>query len=269
MKINKAIHHLLLGITAAFFFAPSLSASNSENTFPALMSVFIGTLLIYRLSVWVPILSFKNPYLMFETNPTIYEFLFYFVLILFCYLLLKIKTIILFSSWGILSIAYFTNIKIGSFEFKGLRSVPIVKTIHLALLWTIIGFLFQLNELGCNLALVKIVFIRFLMIFLICLGVDLRDIQKDLQAKTTTLATLIGFKNLKAIMLLLNLSLIVFLSLNFIDNKIELLIATILMLCTLYLKAHSKSATFTILMDGTLFLYSLLILISDFTKNLT
>lgn len=269
MKYSRSFHHLLLAITALFFFIPTTHFLNGNNIAALLATVLIGTFFIYRLSVWVPILNFKNPYVEFETNPPIYEFVLYCVSILCCYLLLNITTIIQFCSWGFFSIAYFTNIKIGSFQFKGLRSIPILKTIHLALLWSIIGFLLELNELSFNLAFIKIISIRFLIIFLICLGVDLRDIQKDFQAKTTTLATLIGFKNLKAIMLLLNLSLIVFLSLNFIDNKIELLIATILLLCILYLKSQSKSATFTILLDGTLFLYSFLILISDLTKNLT
>jgi hypothetical protein len=266
---RKTLHHFVLAITALFFFIPSTHFLDGNNITALLAAVLIGTFFIYRLSVWVPIMNFKNPYLEFENTPAVYEFVFYSVSILCCYLLLNITTILLFSGWGLLSISYFTNIKIGAFQFKGLRSIPILKTIHLALLWTIIGFLFELNELSFNLPLIKVISIRFFIIFLICLGVDLRDIQKDLNAKTVTLATLIGFKNMKAIMLILNLTLIVFLSSNFLENKIEMLIAIILLLCTLYLKPHSKSATFTILLDGTLFLYSFLILIFDFTKNLT
>jgi hypothetical protein len=214
MLIGRSFHHLTLAVTALFFFLSSTAFSYSSESVALSLAVFVGTLFIYRLSVWVPVLSWSRRFINFYFNPSVLELSSFLLILLSIIYFLKIAEIVVLISWGLFSTCYFLNIKLGTFHFKGLRSIPLIKTIHLSLLWTIMGFIFKLPELTSNYSLMCDFTIRFVIIFLICLGVDLRDITKDEKSATRTLATLLGFYKLKQLMLITNLALICFLILN-------------------------------------------------------
>ncbi|MFM7016728.1 MAG: hypothetical protein ACKOX3_10420 [Bacteroidota bacterium] len=266
MKHSKTFHQFILALTALFFFLPNLVEIKNINV-PALgFVVFIGTFFIYRLSVWIPVISNRTPFFSFIESPFFLEPLSYVFIILIGYSLLSLNVILLLSAWGLLSIAYFTNVQIDNTRFQGLRSIPLIKTLLLSFMWTIIGFILQLNKLNYHDSFFFTISIRFIIIFLICLGVDLRDITKDQQAKTTTLATYFGFKKVKSFMLICSILLILLLSINKHASSLDLIISTGLFLIILQLKINQSKQTFTLLLDGTLFLYSLLNLIASYAR---
>jgi hypothetical protein len=263
--LTRSFHHLALAVTALLFFLASINISLSAKTLALSLAVFTGTFFIYRLSVWVPVLSWSLRLIDFNSKPNTIELVTLPLIILSTFYFLNFRETTLLIYWGLFSTCYFLNIKLGAFHFKGLRSVPLIKTIHLSLLWTIIGFIFK-QEIATNSVHISEFIIRFVILFIICLGVDLRDITKDKKSATRTLATLLGFYKLKQLMLITNLALICFLILNAPDLTLELLIASMLFIGISYLKINSKPITFTILMDGTLMLYSFLAFMTQLTR---
>ena len=270
MVNRRLLHHLVLAVTALFFFLSSNKLSLSQEFIALAIAVFIGTLFIYRLSVWVPILSSSSPFIHFYCKPLKLEIAAFFILLVSTFYFLSLYEIILLVCWGLFSTFYFLNIKLGAFHFKGLRSIPLIKTIHLALLWTIIGFIFALPQVAISKVLIFDFSIRFLILFLICLGVDLRDIAKDQETtkdfKIVTLATLFGFHKLKQLMLFVNLTLICLIMLFSPNSMLEVFIASLLFIELILLKINSRTNTFTILMDGTLLLYSFLAFMIQLTN---
>ena len=229
-------------------------------------AVFVGTLFIYQLSVWVPVISNKTPFFRFYEAPNKTEFSLYLIIILSCCYYLSLESIVLFGGWGFISVLYFTNLNIGTFELKGLRSIPLIKTLLLAFMWTVIGYIFFLkNGFTSSTQLMNFI-IRFIIIFLICLGVDLRDIEKDTVAGTTTLATYLGFNKLKTMMLLANIILLLFLFNNTSANQIDLFISGMLFFILIRIKINQRQKTFTLLLDGTLFIYSFLNFIASYNR---
>jgi len=263
MLIGRSFHHLTLAVTALFFFLSSITLSYSSQSIALSLAVFVGTLFIYRLSVWVPVLSWSRRFIDFYFKPSVIELSSFLLVLLSTFYFLKISEIVVLISWGLFSTCYFLNIKLDEFHFKGLRSIPLIKTIHLSLLWTIMGFIFKLPELTSNYSLMCDFIIRFVIIFLICLGVDLRDIAKDEQSSTTTLATHFGFSKLKQLMIFFNSVLICLLLLFPSYSTIELFIASLLLIEIIILKINSRPNTFTLLMDGTLMCYSFLVFIAQ------
>jgi hypothetical protein len=265
MLLGKSLHHLALAVTALFFFLASINLSLSSNTLALSVAVFTGTFFIYRLSVWVPVLSWSRRFIDFYSRPNAIELATYLIIILSTFYFLNFRETTMLISWGLFSTCYFLNIKLGAFHFKGLRSIPLIKTIHLSLLWTIIGFVFKQEMAGNSVQIFEFI-IRFFILFIICIGVDLRDITKDEKSDTRTLATLLGFYKLKQLMLITNLALICFLILIASDLTLELLIALMLIIGIFILKINNKPITFTILMDGTLLLYSFLAFMVQLTR---
>jgi 1,4-dihydroxy-2-naphthoate octaprenyltransferase len=266
MYNGRSFHHLTLAVTALLFFLSSITLLFSTELIALSLAVFVGTFFIYRLSVWVPVISNKIPLLSFYEKPNKSEFIIYIILILSCCYCLSMDVIILFGGWGFISALYFTNFKFGRIELKGLRSIPLIKTVLLAFMWTIIGNIFSLkNGVLTNTHLINFI-IRFTIIFLICLGVDLRDIEKDNRAGTTTLATYLGFKTLKTLMLVANTILLIFLFNYSSANQIDLFISGMLFFILLRIKINQSRQTFTLLLDGTLFIYSFLNFIASYIR---
>lgn len=265
MLKGKSVHHLSLSVTALLFFLASINLSLTTKTIALSVAIFTGTFFIYRLSVWVPVISWSRRFIDFYSKPNAIELTTFLIIILSTFCFLNFNEITMLISWGLFSTCYFLNVKLGKFNFKGLRSIPLIKTMHLSLLWTIIGFLFK-EEIASNGVVVSEFIIRFSILFIICLGVDLRDITKDEKSNTKTLATLLGFYKVKQLMLITTLSLICFLILNSPDLTFELLTALILFIGISYLKINSNPNTFTILMDGALMLYSFFAFIAQLTR---
>jgi len=263
---GRSFHHLTLAVTALLFFLSSINLPYSSEIIALSLAVFVGTLFIYRLSVWVPVISNKIPLFSFYEKPNKSKFIIYAILILSCCYYLSLETIILFGGWGFVSVLYFTNFKIGTFELKGLRSIPLIKTLLLAFMWTVIGYIFSMKSgFAYSTQLINFI-IRFTIIFLICLGVDLRDIEKDNRAGTTTLATYLGFNKLKTMMLLANVILLLFLFNTTSANQIDLFISGMLFFILLRIKINQRQQTFTLLLDGTLFIYSFLNFIASYIR---
>jgi hypothetical protein len=268
MLKGKLLHHFALAVTALFFFLSSVNFPFTKHILALSLAVLIGTFFIYRLSVWIPVIS-TSPSIYFYNKPNNLELVIYLITLplLFCFL--QLEEVVLLSGWGLFSTCYFLNIKSEKIDFRGLRSIPFIKTFHLSLLWTIIGYIFKIqNELFSNTIIYEFT-IRFIIIFLICLGVDLRDITKDQEAEhghsIVTLATYLGFQKLKQLMLIINLLLICYLALYFPYLTIEILIASLLFFGTLLLKINSTPSAFTSIMDGLLMLYAFLIFMMQLT----
>lgn len=264
MLKGKSFHHLTLAVTALFFFLSSLNFPFRPETIASSVAVFMGTLFIYRLSTWVPVISSRPPFLNYINPPDKLTFSLFLLLCGIPCFYLSSDIIIKLILWAALSISYFTNVNFNKYHFRGLRSIPVVKTVLLAFMWTIIGFLFKLQQLLIDDNIQAAFVIRFLLIFIICLGVDLRDIEKDKEAHTTTIATLLGFQSLKIALLILT-SIIVIYEIIIGSFTVDLLISTLLLIILSRLKINSSTRSFTILMDGTLMLYSFLVLMIQLT----
>lgn len=228
-----------------------------------------GTFFIYRLSIWQPTISISPRNLTLQKTPSLIEFLFLMLSIIIPALHLAINTILLICTTGFISTLYFIKINFRSTSIWGLRSIPAFKNIFLAASWAFttvyIPYLFTQTHSLLFLSLLS----RFIFILAICIAVDVRDIQRDTKTGTKTLAVIIGFSKTKYIAIILTL---IFLTLTVTARQIQLtsmssnfeynsLLFTgiLLFAILLYLNPKHKTSTYTLLLDGCMFLQAILL----------
>ncbi len=262
---NKAIaHHVFLASTAVLMMKQSLLMSGVLSFNPLkYLIVFLSTLFVYQIAssnISFPTKKRKNP-----LNPV--ELLKLFVLIL----LIVITSIQMLSKIEILlllillaaSLAYFTSIG----KWKGLRSIPAVKPVLLALTWSLVTVLFPLITSWNSNTDFILLLQRFLFMLTICIIYNLRDVETDKRHGVVTIAIMVGEKNTKLIagffLLLFAISVALYEPQLYFKSAL-LLSALITALVINKAKINGKEFYYKYIIDGCMALQALLIVSSAF-----
>lgn len=179
-------------------------------------------------------------------------------------------------------IASFLLTMLYSFPLKGqagklsLRRVPYLKTFVVAIVWTTITVLIPAMELSGKLTFDAFSWIfagRFLLIFALALLFDIRDIESDTGSGLMTIPVALGQKRTQYLVTgLLILVVMIALGLaveygNYYNLFASLLISVILIFFVYCRQCKASPYYYTIFLDGSMVLYSILVLLGWFINS--
>ncbi len=183
----------ILGLTASALYFSSISNQEFSLAETVLLSILIGffTFVIYQLGSRIAIFNHQ------QKNGNNIESVFLIApfaiaaLYPFDHSASLLKTIPQLSVAAILSVTYYRPMNYGISFINGLREIPVVKNVVLALAWSLATtpFPFERTE---NLHLL---IFRTLFVLALSIAIDIRDRQSDAKQNTLTLALMIGSRN--------------------------------------------------------------------------
>ena len=242
---------------AAFLLAASgFVLSTIPVNYAICLSIGLFTFSVYQLASFHP--SVQHFRISFQRKPGYLNAVSTAVATFIGFLALPIHLYPTFVLAGMLSILYFLQWQKGKFA-GGLRSFFLLKNFLVAFMWTLCTL--QLPVLPMQPDVMEILS-RFLLILLITFGLDLRDVVADRKLGVMTLASELGFKNAKWIVLLLCIGCIVLcMSIDFDGAALLGLTFFVLLMAVQYVKEHTSYWTYFLLLDGILILHALFILL--------
>lgn len=274
MNRNKFrfFHHLILAFTTLLYSSDtSIRLLNCWPSWQILFFLAINTLLAYTIANQRPIIDLYPTKLTFQSKVNKPKFYFLLLAVGITLSMLTNKIIIVAFILGSLTSMYFVQWKINGKTIRGLRSIPLIKNILLAIVWSATTVWFTSNSFECSGAIFYLFITRFVYIFAICIAVDLRDIEVDREQNTSTLPILFGYKKIKIlcyILLVLFLALILFKPDSIIIpfhkhyHDYILCFSSILTMASLaLLKERDSYFRQTIILDGNMFLQAFLLVI--------
>jgi len=274
MNRNKFrfFHHLTLAFTTLLYSSDtSIRLLNCWPSWQILFFLGISTLLAYTIANQRPIINFYPTKLKFQSTVNKPKFYFLLVAVVIALSLLTYKIIIVAFILGSLTSLYFVQWVINGKTISGIRSIPLIKNILLAIVWSATTVWFTSNSFEFSESIFYLFITRFVYVFAICLAVDLRDIAVDRDQNTTTLPILFGYKKIKIlcyILLVLFLALILFkpesikIPFQKYYHDYILCFSSILTIASLtLLKEKDSYFRQTILLDGNMFLQAFLLVI--------
>lgn len=195
--------------------------------------------------------------------------LFSFPVIIYSLINANQASILVFSVSAGIALSY--SIPLQSFFGKlSLRNIPYLKTFLVALVWTFITVLIPAMESDRKFTYDTIIFIaagRFLLIFSLALLFDIRDIEPDSEAAIQTIPIALGKR---PVIKLVTGLLILFVFINLFNPAINginyqfiaaLLFALFLNFLVYSHKIRVSPYYYTVFLDGSLFVYSVLVII--------
>jgi hypothetical protein len=185
-----------------------------SSSWSLLLILFLATFFVYNISV---LLDYKllvkntNAFVSIRTqviseNATYLIWLIIAAAVLItpiAYLALKPLSIVVFGISGIISVAYFLPVLPSK---KGLRQIPGLKSLIIALVWTVSTVLVPVIESGVvldNIVLIRLLAERFLLVLVLALVADARDELVDRENRLATVVTYIGVQRVKYLCMLL------------------------------------------------------------------
>ena len=175
------------------------------------------------------------------------------------------KTIYVLLPLGLLSLGYSTPLKIGKYSFV-LREIPLIKTILVALVWTIVVALLPYVESG-KIADIDTIRIIGDFIFLLSLAMlfDIKDLDTDEKMKIKTIPMMIGVNGTKTLsvgLIMLRLGYLFFMKINIVQLLGETVVALIAAgLIILHINRKTSEYFYMLWIDGLMILRSFLILL--------
>jgi hypothetical protein len=154
-------------------------------------------------------------------------------------------------------LAYF----ITTTSWKGLRAIPFMKSIWLAIVWTIVTAVIPLN-FSLKLSDIYILLERLLFMLAICIIYNLRDLRHDFESGVRTVPHRIGVPFTKAICTLILLADVTVISMHHYENYIcASLIVSVLVtgLTVLFARKNGNWLYYTLLVDGSMIMQFLLV----------
>jgi 4-hydroxybenzoate polyprenyltransferase len=263
-------HHWILAITAAAYVTSAMHQLPPGNIDLALAWLIgAGTFLVYRLSIWQPVFNTVERRIYLQKSPSKLElFLIAFSLILPSFLI-DLKILLFAGLTGLISTFYYFRLTLKNKAIGGLRIIPAFKNIFLAASWSFSTVYIPYLFVQASSPVLFLFLSRFIFILAVCFGVDMRDVQRDKKSGTKTLAVLLGFNQTKFIAIILSA---VFIALTLSAKQIQLLplrsdfehyslifTGLLLIVILFYLKPSHKTSTYTLLLDGCMFLQALLL----------
>ncbi len=268
----RIIHHCLLALTAVFYASTtSLQLFNSWPSWQLLLFLGSATLLAYRIAHWKPVII-RTPFqINLQGKHNKFELSFLVLIVLFTLVQLPFAAIIGALMMGLFSGLYFSQWNIQGKIKSGLRSIPLIKNILLAFVWSATTVWFPAHQSGYVGGEMYLFTSRFIYILAICFAVDLRDLDTDRNQNIKTLPVIYGYQKIKilcVILLLLFLALTILRS-SFVEipfrtiyNDSVLIGSSIITILSLFfLKEKDSYNRYTVLMDGNMFLQSFLLVV--------
>ncbi len=263
-------HHWILAITAAAYVTSAMHQLPPGTVdFALAWLIGAGTFFVYRLSIWQPVFDADKKKVFVQKKPSRIEVILLAISLVVPSYFIDLKTLLFVGLTGLISTFYYFRLTVKKKDIGGLRIIPAFKNIFLAASWSFatvyIPYLFTEATTPVLFLLVS----RFIFILAVCFGVDMRDVQRDVKTGTKTLAVLIGFTKTKFIAIILSL---LFIALTLSAKQSQLLLlrsdfehysliftGLLLIGILLYLKPTHKTSTYTLLLDGCMFLQALLL----------
>ncbi|MBK7964728.1 MAG: hypothetical protein IPK10_05175 [Bacteroidetes bacterium] len=143
--------------------------------------IFSGTFIGYYLAILQPEIDFSNKKILVNENKIILVIFFSMLFIALIATPLNFSTLIQYGLASILSISYYTRFTTHHGSFYGTRSILLIKNIVLALAWALVTSPLQEEFISSILFFTQ----RFLFIFALSVSIDLRDIEKIEEEKST------------------------------------------------------------------------------------
>lgn len=221
--------------------------------------VFLSTIFVYQVAAS----SFSFPFKLSRIHKSVAWIGMMCVLITAITMLaiemLNLKDVLFLSGILILCFSYFTAIG----KWKGLRAIPAVKAILLAMAWSLVTVIFPvLNDYNRTLHFDLLVQ-RFLFMLPICIIYNLRDVDKDRRHGVVTLAIIAGEKKTKLIAvfcLLLFMLSVVFNHQNNYFKAALMFSALITIIVIAKAKINGSELFYKYIVDGCMSLQSILLM---------
>jgi hypothetical protein len=248
--------NVFLAAAASLLAASAFVLSAIPVNYPISLSIGLLTFSVYQLASFHP--SVQHFRISFQRKPGYWNAASIFLATFIGFFQLPICLYPPVILAGILSILYFLQWQKGKFA-GGLRSVFLLKNFLVAFVWTLCTL--QLPVWPMQPGLMETLS-RFLLILLITFGLDLRDAAADRKLGVMTLASQLGFKNAKWVLILLCIGCIwICMSIDFNGAAMLGLTFIVLLTVVLYLKEHTSYWTYFLMLDGILILHALFILL--------
>jgi len=250
--------------------------------YPLLALLFSSTLFIYNICLFLtkpsnptnsPLLPkrwfFKHPRLM--TSLTLISAM----VLMFMYLLLSFKSEVLLAGLGILSIGYTLPIFSKNGQRFGLRNVPGIKSILIALVWTMSCVMLPIFEAErthhlviSNTNILLLISKRFLFIVALTIPFDIRDLFDDARNGMKTIPVILGEKGAYLfcqVLLVVHLILLFVFKNGFDLDFLALGSTTVLMGWLIFRSKWEKNEYYYFFyMDGVLILQYVLLMVFTF-----
>lgn len=234
--------------------------------------LFVGTFLAYSLSALAPEINIHHRQLSFNRFNSPYVFLSTLVIITLLFAIHWPGTLLIqYSIAGILAVSYYSGISSSEINFKGARSVYLVKNMVLALAWSFATAPISLSEPDT----VYLFANRFLYIMALSILIDIRDITPDKARNITTVPVKKGILKTKMMAVILLITGMAFMYKYSLlqPQHTHLLGATAAgTLCTILalfsLRAKTNYNTYVLLIDGNLLLHGVLFFLTSQIGNI-
>lgn len=258
--LHVFLHHLFLGLTAVLMMMETIVLSNDNIHDPLqFLFVFLSTIVVYQIAlsgIAVPVVPNW-----ISKNKT-WRIL---MVILFCILMwialitFNVIEVIFLLSIFLSCLAYFTTVG----NWKGLRSLPVLKSVVLALVWSLVTVVFPLMSTWNTGAHLPLLLQRFLFMLSICIIYNLRDVEMDQAQGITTIASLAGERKTKliSIIILIAFAMSVIFSVLPHSLKVSMLVSamgTLIVICSA--KKNGNVFYYRYVIDGCMALQAIIVL---------
>ncbi|MFI5218212.1 MAG: UbiA family prenyltransferase [Bacteroidia bacterium] len=275
--------HLIVATGALLLACQSLLAAgvySFQN--PVLLLIFSGAFIIYNHSTFIIHFPFMRKIDFGNQKKNCLRILLLALTIVFISILAMVQKnemLVILLLFGV-SLTYVMPVKVFEKRLKGLRNIPILKNVILALVWTLATAILPLVDEINNLTPGDLIFItakRFFFIFSLTIAFDIRDLIKDRKNNLLTIPNLIGIKNSKTLAVF---SLLIFLVIVLVHRKymtllhsslpdfsFPLILSCILTIfLILLINSKRKESFYTSWMDGAIIFQFLLVYLFIFIR---
>ena len=262
----------LISIAGFFLTISSIKSLGLEFRYqtPVLLLVGAGILLIY--SVHAISQNYSSPssdrknWINRNQSLLVFNIVLAALLILGTLPFLKCKVFWLGIPCALVSVAYSFHIKIGERSW-GLRELPFLKVLIVSVVWGLASVLlplFQSNESMSVYRVVVLISIRFLLLLVLCLLFDIRDMTEDSNKGIRTFSSIAGIHGVKILsfILLLTLSLLA-VSISETTLFYQLIVGAAIFVFIIYANDNQNDYFYSFTGDGLIILYSLAVLFSS------
>lgn len=273
--IDSNIFIALSGV--ALTFASQVQLGLDLQIYNYIFVIFFGILLEYNLHKFYAVIKNNEEiksekYSWAKNNKYIYFsiLIIAFILLIYFFINLKLNIILYLIPFAILNLLYSLPI----YKKIKIRKIPLIKIFLIAFVWTFVTLIipFIYSELKLNNEIYLLFIERFIFIFAITIPFDIRDIVQDKINNIKTIPIILGENKSY---LLSNLLIIIFSIISTIhyliyNNYLILSALIITAIITLILLNNSKIKNNKYyhygFLDGTMMIYGLLIILSEYLK---
>ncbi len=218
-----------------------------------ILTTFAMTFFAYRLSAHRPLIVSRFPFFTFEARLPLAELVLTSAMMIGLFLLAGTHIRRMLPFTALLTVLYFLRWRIGKKELPGLRGIPGLKNLVLATAWALITVGFTTGLHPDDQLWRLLFFHRLLLILLLGIGVDLRDLRNDRRSGIVTLPILYGFPFVRTTTFILGAAISFYYFRNGVLTTAPLFLPFLLLSVSVaLLRPNDRPFRFTLLLDGIL-----------------